>query len=148
MRLIPCNTQQLVTIFNERYAMYLSQHDMNRHYIIRYKDDGTFTTTTFEKQVQLGEGHGRYTIVERMKGGSLLNIRYNTIFPSPNISSPMNPNNSFYNQLHNYTIGPFYTIIPVEQVRWLPVLYNHLQLEKGFKVLNFYKYDQSDIHHI
>lgn len=148
MRLIPCNSQQLVTIFKERYAKYLSQHDINRHYIIRYNDDGTFTSSTFENHIQLGEGHGRYTIVERIKGGPLINIQYKTIFPSPNISSPMNPNNSFYPHLHNYTIGPFYTRIPDEPVTWLPVLYNHLQMEKGFKVLNFYKYDYTDINHI
>lgn len=138
MKLIPCNKQQLIVIFKERYAKYLSQHNENRHYIIKYHKNETFTTRTFENNIQLGVGYGKYTLVDN-SGECLINIRYDKIVPSPNKSSPMNPNNSFYNNLSNYTIGPLYTRIPDKPVIWLPVLYNHLQLEKGFKVLNFYK---------
>lgn len=138
MKLIPCNRQQLMLIFKERYAKYLSQHNDNRHYIIKYNENETFTTHTFENNIQLGVGYGKYTLVDN-SGECLINIRYDNIVPSPNKSSPMNPNNSFYNNLSNYTIGPLYTRIPDKPVIWLPVLYNHLQLEKGFKVLNFYK---------
>jgi|TARA_B110000858_G_C17711443_1_gene430783 hypothetical protein len=138
MNLIPCTRNQIKVIFKEYYAKYLSQHNSNRHYIIKYNDNNTFTNSTFENNIKLGESNGTYNLINE-KTHCLINIRYTNIFNSPNKNSPFNKQNSFYPKLSNYVIGPFYTIIPKDDVTWLPVLYNHLQLEKGFKVLNFYK---------
>ena len=139
MNLYSLSKKQLKTILKGSYAKYLSQHDPKRHYIINYNLDNTFLIHTFNKNKYLGTGNGNYYILEK-NNESLLNIQYKTIFPSPNIKSPMNPKNNFYPKLKNYTIGPFYTTIPPKPVKWLPVLYNHIQMEKGFKVLNFYKF--------
>ena len=138
MKLIPCNKQQIKCIFNNYYAKYLSQHDISRHYIIEYNNNTTFSTSTFENNIKIGEGFGIYNLLE-VDDKCHINIQYNTVISSPNSNSPFNPKNVFYNELSNYTIGPFYTIIPNEPVIWLPVLYSHLQMEKGFKVLNFYR---------
>ena len=94
--------------------------------------------STFENNIKLGESSGTYKLIDE-KGQCLINIRYNNVFNSPNKNSPFHIQNMFYPKLSNYTLGPFYTVIPKEDVIWLPVLYNHLQIEKGFKVLNFYK---------
>ena len=137
MKLIPCNKSQLIDIFKERTAKYLSQHDMNRHYTVKYHDNKTFETTTYEDNRRIGIGWGIYEFVGN-PNECKVNIQYESIFPSPHKSSPMNPSNPFYPNLKNYVIGPFYTRLNTS-VTWLPLLYNHLQLEKGFKVLNFYK---------
>ena len=139
MNLHSLTKKQLKSILQTSYAKYLSQNDPKRHYIINYHRDNTFITHTFQKNKYLGSGNGTYKIIEK-NNESLLNIKYKIIFPSPNVKSPMNPNNDFYPKLKNYIIGPFYTILPNENIRWLPVLYNHIQMEKGFKVLNFYKF--------
>ena len=138
MILVPCNKSQVKYIFTNYYAKYLSQHDERRHYIINYNIDKTFTTGTFENNIKIGEGCGRYNLID-IEDKCNINIQYRYLMPSPNLNSPFNPNNNFYNKLNNYTIGPFYTILPSEPVKWIPVVYSHLQLEKGFKVLNFYK---------
>ncbi len=138
MKLIPCNRSQLVQTFKERTAKYLSQHNETRHYTIKYHENKTFETVTYENNRRLGIGWGIYEFVGKPEECQL-NIQYESIYPSPYMSSPMNPSNPFYPKLKNYVIGPFYTRIPDTHVMWLPVLYNHLQLEKGFKVLNFYR---------
>jgi len=138
MNLVPCTRHQVTNIFTEYYAKYLSQHNNNRHYIIKYNENNTFTNSTFENNIKLGESSGTYKLIDE-KGQCLINIRYNNVFNSPNKNSPFHIQNMFYPKLSNYTLGPFYTVIPKEDVIWLPVLYNHLQIEKGFKVLNFYK---------
>ncbi len=138
MNLIPCTRYQLQSIFIKYNAKYLSQHNNNRHYIIKYNENNTFTNSTFENNIKLGESNGTYNFINE-NGECLINIRYKNVFDSPNKNSPFHIQNSFYPKLSNYLLGPFYTIIPKDDVRWLPVLYNHLQMEKGFKVLNFYK---------
>jgi len=138
MNLVPCTRHQVKNIFTEYYAKYLSQHNNNRHYIIKYNENNTFTNSTFENNIKLGESVGTYKLIDE-KGQCLINIRYNNVFNSPNKNSPFHIQNRFYPKLSNYTLGPFYTVIPKEDVIWLPVLYNHLQIEKGFKILNFYK---------
>lgn len=139
MKLVTCNKVQLEWMFNNYYAKYLSQHNSNRHYILKYNKNRTFTNHTFENNILLGEGNGIYKIIEK-EDQCVLNVQYSTVFSSPNKSSPFYPQNSFYPRLCNYTLGPFYTIIPNQHVIWLPILYSHLQKEKGFKVLNFYKH--------
>ena len=138
MKLIVLNKAQLKNIFTNYYAKYLSQNNSNRHYIIKYNKN-TFTNTTFSNNIKLGEGNGKYKFIEK-NGNTLLNVQYQNVFPSPYKNSPFNKSNNFFPKLSNYTIGPFYTIIPREDVIWLPILYSHIQMEKGFKVLNFYKY--------
>jgi len=138
MKLSILHKDQLINIFSNYYAKYLSQHNPNRHYIIKYHKN-TFTNTTFENNVKLGEGNGKYKLIEN-NGTTCINMQYENVFTSPYKKSPFNKNNEFFPKLSNYTIGPFYTIIPKEEVIWLPILYSHIQIEKGFKVLNFYKY--------
>lgn len=144
MNLIPCTSHQMKTLFTGYYAKYLSQHNSNRHYIIKYSENNTFTNSTFENNIKLGESDGTYDFVNK-KSLCHINIKYNNVFLSPNKDSPFHAKNTFYPHLSNYTLGPFYTIIPKENVIWLPVLYNHLQKGKGFKVLNFYKYGHTHI---
>ena len=91
-----------------------------------------------KNNIKLGESTGTYKIIDENKQ-CLINIKYKNVYNSENKNSPFHIQNSFYPKLSNYTLGPFYTVIPKEDVKWLPVLYNHLQIEKGFKVLNFYK---------
>ena len=59
MNLMPCTRNQIKIIFKEYYAKYMSQHNSNRHYIIKYNDNNTFINTTFENNIKLGEvlGH-------------------------------------------------------------------------------------------
>ena len=130
---------QLTRILSTHYAKYLSQHDPTRHYIINYNRNGLFKITTHEHNVQLGMGHGKYTIRDT-KSGAMMDIQYKRIYDSPNITSPMNPHNSFYpSLLKGYSIGPFYTHGLDTGAMWQPVLYSHLQKERAFKVLNFYR---------
>ena len=131
--------EELRSIFRDRCAKYLSQHDENRHYKITYNDDGTFTNQTYENNIALGESYGTYSFQTNENGECVINIQYKHVFNSPNESSPFHTNNPFYPKLTNYTIGPFYTKYLNEESTWVPILYNHLQIEKGFKVLNFYK---------
>jgi len=138
MNLSELTKKQVQKLFKYNYAKYLSQHDPKRHYLIHYNLDNTFLIHTFNKNKYLGTGCGIYNLIDK-EDECLINIQYKNVFPSPNFKSPMNPYNSFYPQLKNYTIGPLYTKLPSENVKWLPVLYNHLQIEKGFKVLNFYR---------
>lgn len=138
MNLASCTKEQLRTIFRQYYAKYLSQHNSNRHYIIKYNENNTFTNSTFENNVKIGTSRGTYFYINK-DNQCLINIQYQNVFPSPNISSPFHKRNIFYPKLSNYTLGPFYTSLPNEPVILLPVLYKHLQLENSFKVLNFYK---------
>ena len=139
MKLIKCNKHQINYLFSKYYVKYLSQNDSSRHYIINYDNNNcTFSTKTFENNIHIGEGYGKYKLLD-VNDNCHINIQYSSVYSSPNITSPFNPKNLFYPKLSDYTIGPFYTIIPNEPVKWLAVLYSHLQMEKGFKVLNFYK---------
>jgi hypothetical protein len=131
--------EELMRIFHERTAKYLSQHNENRHYKITYNDNGTFTNKTYENNVALGESYGTYTFQTNADGECVINIRYKYVFNSPNITSPFHVDNPFYSILSDYIIGPFYTKYLNQESTWVPILYNHLQIEKGFKVLNFYK---------
>ena len=134
----PLCKNSLQKIFSQNYAKYLSQHDSSRFYLINYLDKGQFYIQTYHKNKLLGSGNGTYAFIDSNEGCKL-NIKYHKIFPSPNHKSPMHIENPFYSELRNYQIGPFYTIIPIEPVIWIPVLYNHIQMKNGFKVLNFYK---------
>ena len=133
------NICELQKIFQERTAKYLSQHNENRHYKIAYNDDGTFTNKTYENNVMIGESYGRYSFQTNENDECVINIQYEYVFNSPNESSPFHVNNPFYPKLANYTIGPFYTKYLNMNLEWVPILYNHLQIENGYKVLNFYK---------
>jgi hypothetical protein len=130
--------EELQRIFHERFAKYLSQHNENRYYKITYNSDGTFTNQTYENNIKLGESYGTYSFQSNENDECILNIQYKHVYPSPNKTSPFHVENSFYPKLANYTIGPFYTKYLNQELIWLPILYNHLQIEKGFKVLNFY----------
>jgi len=142
--MIPLQTlckNSLQKIFSQNYAKYMSQHDSSRFYIINYLDNERFNIQTHRENKLLGSGNGTYAFIDS-KDGCKLNIKYNKIFPSPNPKSPMHIANPFYSELRDYQIGPFYTVIPMESVLWIPVLYNHIQMKKGFKILNFYKRHQ------
>ena len=134
----PLGRRSLQGIFTQHYAKYLSQHDPSRFYLINYLDNGQFLTQTHQKNKLLGTGWGTYNFLG--SGVSCrLNIRYEEVFPSPNARSPMHPENPFYPELRDYQIGPFYAALPRGPYTWLPVLYNQIQGDLGFKVLNFYK---------
>ena len=135
--------EELQRIFQERTAKYLSQHNENRHYKITYNNDGTFTNQTYENNIIIGESYGTYNLQNNINDECVINIQYKHVFHSPNESSPFHINNPFYPKLSNYTIGPFYTRCLNEDLKWTPILYNHLQIEKGFKILNFYKKNNS-----
>ena len=137
MHLTPLFKKELRTLFTRKVAKYASQHSPYRFYIIDYKIDNLFYTHTYEDDKRLGSGYGTYEMINT-EGGALLNIEYKNIYHSPNPESPMHPENAFYPQLHKYTIGPLYTQSLDHNSKWQPVLYNHLQKEKSFKVLNFY----------
>ena len=137
MHLRPLFKKELRALFTRKVAKYNSQHSPYRYYIIDYKIDNLFYTHTYEDDKRLGSGYGSYKIINT-EGGGLLNIEYKDIYNSPNLGSPMHPRNAFYPQLHKYTIGPLYTQSLDHTSEWQPVLYNHLQKDKSFKVLNFY----------
>ena len=130
--------QQLKLILSTKKAKYLSQHDITRHYIINYNNDSTFTIETFQNNKKLGEGNGKYYILANNKDEAILNVNYISVFESPNKDSPFSKKNSFYPKLKDYTIGPFYGIIPDVDTNWLPIFYKHLIEGRSFKVLNFY----------
>ena len=138
MRLQILKMNDIKKIFELKHAKYLSQHDINRHYIIDYKEDNTFTNKTFENNKVIGMGYGKYNLYNNKDDKCMINIQYEKVYNSPNLDSPFNPLNNFYKELSNYEIGPLYTIIPNINVIWLPVLYKHLIKDRGFKVLNFY----------
>lgn len=96
--------EELEIVFRNKKAKYLSNNDMNRHYIINYNDDNTFTTDTHENNVNIGQSYGTYEI----NVDGTINIKYKYVFPSPNKNSPFNTSNSFYKQLSNYVIGPYH----------------------------------------
>ena len=131
------STNELKQLFHERTATCLSQHDKNRHYEISYNDDLTFVTTTFHSSKAIGVSHGSYDFIED-DGGTKINIRYHHVFHSPHPTSPFHPENPFYPKLENYVIGPFYTINLNHKLDFITILYNHLQTEKEFKILNLY----------
>jgi hypothetical protein len=130
--------QEVKQIFNERTAKYLSQHNKNRHYEISYNADLTFTNTTFEDNKPIGISYGTYNLKTNDSGNCVINIRYEYVYNSPNITSPFHKDNPFYPKLSDYTIGPLYTKFLDQKLIWVPILYNHLQIEKGYKILNFY----------
>ena len=134
----PLGRHSLHRIFTQHYAKYLSQHDSSRFYIINYLDNGQFLTQTHQRNKLLGAGRGTYAFLGDGVGCKI-NIKYEKVFPSPNEKSPMHPENPFYPELRDYQIGPFYAATPRESYTWLPVLYNQIQGDQGFKVLNFYR---------
>jgi hypothetical protein len=81
--------------------------------------------------------YGSYDFIED-DYGTKINIRYHYVFHSPHPTSPFHPENPFYPKLENYVIGPFYTINLNHKLEFITILYNHLQNEKTFKVLNLY----------
>lgn len=142
---MPLNARQLSHLFANNIAKYLSQHNPNRFYIIDYKPNKQFITYTCDKHKMIGIGNGTYNFINDMNTNASdndickINIRYNKVHPSPNIDSPMHPLNSFYPQLKNYVIGPYYvSTSAVTDALWQPVIYKHLQRNLSVKVLNFY----------
>ena len=132
------NKEQLQHIFNDRKAKYLSQNNINRHYIINYNNDNTFTNDTYENNTKIGSSYGNYKFLKNDKGEDIIHIKYNYVFLSPNINSPFNENNEFYKKLfEGYSIGPFYLKYPTHPDILLSCLYEH-QIS-GYKILNFYK---------
>lgn len=142
----PLNLQQIRNLFSSHYAKYLSQHDPSRHYRIDFREvtdtRGEFVTTTCKYDKILGQGYGQYAIRSKFDipdGPAIMDVKYDHVFDSPHITSPMCPQNSFYPQLRaGYTLGPFYTSGIDIGAAWQPVIYSHLQKERAFKVLNFY----------
>lgn len=143
------NLKELTFLVDNGIAKYLSQNSMYRHYIIRYNTDNTFEITTYQDSLKLGTGTGRYEIIFRNtnaeKNGNeeecYMRIQYDTIYDSPHKTSPMNPDHPFYQELQDYTIGPFYTWesnTENDYKSWLPVFYPHLYRDNTFKILNFY----------
>jgi len=147
LKLTPLTRLQMRNLINSHYAKYLSQHDPSRHYRIDYRElcdsEGVFTISTHKFDKVLGYGHGRYIMRDMFDiqdGPALMDIQYNRVFDSPHTESPMCPQNWFYPQLRDgYTIGPFYTSGIGAVATWQPVIYSHLQKERAFKVLNFYR---------
>jgi hypothetical protein len=133
------NKEELEIIFRNKKAKYLSTNDINRHYIITYNNDNTVTTDTYENNIKLGESYGTYNI--NINGS--INIKYKYVFSSPNDKSPFHPNNSFYKQLSNYTIGPYYIYSNINIKKniidgnILHIMYKGNQLET-LKILTFY----------
>ena len=135
----PLTMEQVKYIFSNKVAKYLSQNKINRHYIIKYNIDGTFTNDTFDSNTLIGSSHGTYNLTENENKEVFINIKYKYVFESPHINSPFNMNHPFYPELFNgYTIGPLYGNITKEQQNMTPILYPHLQSNMGFKILNFY----------
>jgi hypothetical protein len=135
----PLTIEQIKYIFSNKVAKYLSQNRINRHYIIKYNTDGTFTNDTFECNNMIGSSYGTYSLSENENKEVFITIKYTYVFTSPHINSPFNKDNSFYPELFNgYTIGPLYGKMTNNQQNMIPILYPHLQLNMGFKILNFY----------
>ena len=104
LRLSALNKEEVELIFRNKKEKYLSANDINRHYIITYNDDNTFITDTYENNIKIGESYGTYKI----NADGTINIKYKYVFSSPNKNSQFHPHNSFYRQLSNYNIGPYY----------------------------------------
>lgn len=139
LSLEPLTIEQIKIIFTNKVAKYLSQNKMNRHYIIKYNVDGTFTNDTFECNMLLGTSHGTYILTEDENKQVFINIKYTYVFPSPHDNSPFNINHLFYPELFNgYMIGPLYGKITNNMTLMTPILYPHSNANMGFKILNFY----------
>ena len=95
-----------------------------------------FYTHTYEDDKRLGSGCGSYKIINT-EGGGLLNIEYKDIYNSPNLGAQCIQETHSIRSYINI-IGPLYTQSLDHTSEWQPVLYNHLQKDKSFKVLNFY----------
>uniref|UniRef100_A0A6C0CQS5 Uncharacterized protein n=1 Tax=viral metagenome TaxID=1070528 RepID=A0A6C0CQS5_9ZZZZ len=144
MKLTTLSKTQLRRVFHKKVAKYVSQHDPYRFYLIDYKTDDCFYTHTYENGKLLGSGQGEYELFDLGISGAVMEVKYNNIVSSPNPESPMHPDNSFYPKLKKYLVGPFYTQALDLNSKWQPILYQHLQKEKAFKVLNFYDRDLFD----
>ncbi len=126
-------------ILKNKIAKYLSQHKINRYYLIKYNDDNSFINSTYENDIKIGESYGKYKLYEN-ENGTYIDIKYESVFESPHISSPFNKNNFFYVKLFDgYTIGPLYSTLLEENNMMLPVFYNNFNSNiGGIKILNFY----------
>ena len=147
MHLKTLNKPSLEYLLKFNYAKYLSQHSFDRHYIITYNQDNVFNTYTFEKNELLGIGDGKYNLIDTQIG-CVMNIKYERIFDSPYLTSPMCPANKFYPRLKNYTIGPFYTQFDDTNTPLQQVLYTNIHNKSGFKTLNFYPYTKFLVNNI
>ena len=78
MKLTILHKEQLKNIFSNYYAKYLSQNNPNRHYIIKYNKN-TFTNTTFENNIKLGQCNGN---TEDENEVSRDDVSFN-IYPNP-----------------------------------------------------------------
>ena len=138
MFLRPLSKLQTEYIFKNKIAKYLSQNNKNRHYLIKYMDDGKFRNDTYELNYLIGSSFGTYSLSEK-QGDTFVNIQYQKVFTSPNIKSPFHPNNDFHRHLFSgYTIGPLYSKLSIDDTLTIPVLYDNLNTDYTFKILNFY----------
>lgn len=134
------NYDDALIILKNKKAKYLSQNKINRHYLIKYKDDNTFVNETYEDNIKIGESYGNYNLLTK-DGDVYIHIKYENLFNSPNISSPFNNKNSFYSKLfEGYTIGPLYSsVIPSNNELMISIFYHNFNSNLGgIKILNFY----------
>lgn len=133
MNLVKLTTCQLERIFSVKYAKYLSQHNVDRHYIINYNIDKTFTTSLYVKNVLQGKSYGTYNLND-----DRINIKYLSVFPSPYIESPFHPLNPFHNNLKDYYISNIFTYPDYDIHDTIPLFYSHLTIGNKIKVLTLY----------
>jgi len=100
------SSDDLKWLFKNKKAKYLSKNNMDRHYIIAYNDDNTFTTDRYVNNIKSGRSHGTYSI----EPNGTCNVFYEHVSPSVNRDSLFNPMNKNYATLSNFTIGPFYLV--------------------------------------
>lgn len=100
------SSDELKWLFKNKKAKYLSKNNIDRHYIITYNDDKTFTTDGYINNIKSGRSHGTYSI----EPNGTCNIFYEYVSPSLNHNSIFNPMHPNHSSLTNYTIGPFYLI--------------------------------------
>jgi hypothetical protein len=100
------SSDELKWLFKNKKAKYLSKNNIDRHYIITYNDDNTFTTDGYINNIKSGRSYGTYSI----EPNGTCNVFYEHVSPSVNRNSIFNPNNKYYSSLTNYTIGQFYLI--------------------------------------
>lgn len=97
---------ELKLLFNNKKAKYLSKHHVDRHYIVTYNHDKTFTTDVYINNIKSGRSYGTYSI----ESNGTCNIFYEYVVPSLHHNSVFNPMHPNHSTLTNYTIGPFYLI--------------------------------------
>ena len=100
------SSDELKWLFKNKKAKYLSKNNIDRHYIITYNDDKTFTTDGYINNIKSGRSNGTYSI----EPNGTCNVFYEYVSPSVNRNSIFNPMHPNHSTLSSYTIGPFYLV--------------------------------------